>query len=68
MSDCEQCAALDGQPAPDATARKGEQRTICEDCGNANLAHDRAVWTDDGTSYCPTCRPRRPARAALEGK
>lgn len=38
-------------------ARKGEQRTICEACGNANLAHDRAAWTDDGTSYCPSCLP-----------
>lgn len=43
-------------PAPDATARRGEQRTTCDDCGNSNLAHDRAVWTDDGASYCPTCR------------
>ncbi len=38
-------------------ATKGEQRTICEACGNSNLAHDRAAWTDDGTSYCPSCLP-----------
>lgn len=42
-------------------ARKGEQRTICEACGNSNLAHDRAAWTDDGTSYCPSCLPPPPA-------
>ena len=36
-------------------ASKGEQRTICEACGNANLAHDRAAWADDGASYCPKC-------------
>lgn len=41
----------------DHDAKKGEQRTICDDCGNANLAHDRAVWMDDGSSYCPTCQP-----------
>lgn len=41
---------------PGHNANRGEQRTICEDCGNANLAHARAVWTDDGASYCPTCR------------
>ena len=49
-------ALLTAPSAPDHTARKGEQRTICEDCGNSNLAHDRAVWTDDGASYCPSCR------------
>ena len=42
-------------------ATKGEQRTICEACGNANLAHDRAAWTNDGTSYCPSCLPPPPA-------
>lgn len=42
-------------------ASKGEQRTICEACGNSNLAHDRAAWTDDGTSYCPSCLPSPPA-------
>lgn len=36
-------------------ASKGEQRTICEACGNANLSHDRAAWADDGASYCPKC-------------
>ena len=36
-------------------ARKGEQRTICEACGNTNLAHDRAAWADDGASYCQKC-------------
>lgn len=38
-------------------AKHGEQTTICDDCGNSNLAHDKAVWTQDGASYCPTCRP-----------
>lgn len=38
-------------------ARRGEQRTICAECGNSNLAHDRAVWTDDGSSFCPGCYP-----------
>lgn len=38
-------------------ANRGEQRTICEGCGNSNLAHSRAIWTDDGTSYCPPCFP-----------
>ena len=38
-------------------ATKGEQITVCDDCGNLNLAHDRAVWTEDGASYCPSCRP-----------
>jgi len=42
--------------AENHNARRGEQTTICDDCGNANLAHTRAVWTDDGASYCPTCR------------
>ena len=42
-------------------ATKGEQRTICEACGNSNLAHDRAAWTNDGTSYCPSCLPPPPA-------
>lgn len=35
-----------------------EQTTICEMCGNRNLAHDRAVWTEDGSSFCPPCYPR----------
>ncbi len=39
-------------------ANKGEQRTICESCGNSNLAHERAVWTDDGSSFCPACIPQ----------
>lgn len=38
-------------------AGKGEQRTICEGCGNSNLAADRAIWTDDGSSFCPECFP-----------
>lgn len=55
-------AHTDDKPAHSAfanseNARKGEQRTICEACGNANLAHDRAAWAEDGTSYCPQCRP-----------
>lgn len=39
-------------------ANKGEQRTICEACGNSNLAHGRAIWTDDGSSFCPSCAPQ----------
>jgi hypothetical protein len=35
----------------------GAQTTICDDCGNASLAHSLAVWTEDGASYCPSCRP-----------
>lgn len=38
-------------------ANRGEQRTICEECGNSNLAHSRAIWTGDGASYCPPCFP-----------
>lgn len=38
-------------------ANKDEQRTICEACGNSNIAHDRAVWTDDGSAFCPPCHP-----------
>jgi hypothetical protein len=33
------------------------QYTICDDCGNSILPHDGAVWTADGASYCPSCRP-----------
>ncbi len=50
-----------GEPTPQPMeARRGELRTICDDCGNSNLANDRAVWTDDWASYCPTCRTITP--------
>ena len=39
-------------------ADKGEQTTICDVCGNANLAHDRAKWSEDGSSFCPPCFPQ----------
>jgi len=32
------------------------QYTTCDDCGKSDLEHDKAVWTDDGASYCPSCR------------
>ena len=39
-------------------ARKAApQYTICDDCGNNCLEHDKAIWTADGASYCPACRP-----------
>ncbi len=38
-----------------------EQRTICDACGNEALSHDRALWADDGASYCPPCWPKEPA-------
>ncbi|WP_226560776.1 hypothetical protein [Salipiger thiooxidans] len=44
-------------------AKRGEQRTICEECGESELAHDRAVWTDDGSSFCPGCARRATAPA-----
>ena len=40
---------------PDRRART--QYTICDDCGNSTLEHNKAVWTTDGASYCQTCRP-----------
>lgn len=49
-------------------ARRGEQRTICVECGNSNLAHDRAVWTDDGSSFCPGCYPNPISKGVTEPK
>lgn len=48
---------------PEYNADRGEQRTICEACGNANLAHKRAKWTGDGSSYCPPCLPKETSDA-----
>ena len=47
--------------------RLGEQATICDDCG-AYLPHEVAVWTTDGASYCPSCRPEIVAMIEKEGK
>ncbi|MBR9840245.1 MAG: hypothetical protein GYB50_20480 [Rhodobacteraceae bacterium] len=44
-------------------AKRGEQRTICDECGESELAHDRAVWTEDGSSFCPGCARRAAAPA-----
>ena len=33
------------------------QYTICHDGGNATLPHEEAVWTDDESSFCPSCIP-----------
>lgn len=41
----------------DITAAKGEQRTMCDACGRADLAASRAVWTEDESSFCPECAP-----------
>lgn len=46
------------------TDRARVQYTICDDCGNSTLEHDKAVWTTDGASYCPTCRPMTADRRA----
>lgn len=40
---------------PKASTRKWPQETICEECGKW-IDHDTAMWADDGSSYCPTCR------------
>jgi len=45
-----------------------EQTTICDDCGNASLAHSLAVWTEDGASYCPSCRPEIAASPIRKGE
>jgi hypothetical protein len=45
------------------------QYTICDDCGGTDLEHDKAVWTEDGASYCPSCRPELAAiKARMEAK
>ncbi|MFN7882121.1 MAG: hypothetical protein ACK5PF_03780 [bacterium] len=46
----------------------GAQTTICDDCGNASLAHSLAVWTEDGASYCPSCRPEIAASPIRKGE
>lgn len=72
----EDCNWIAAGPAParepyaDHIAKRGEQRTICEECGESNLAHDRAIWTEDGSSsFCPGCAPRStaPAREVTDG-
>lgn len=51
--------AAAGEQKPVARLREAlELHTICDDCGNSSLAHDRAVWTDDGSSFCPGCFPK----------
>lgn len=45
---------------PSYNVRPGEQHTICDECGNMALAHDRAVWCDDGSCYCPPCARTAP--------
>jgi hypothetical protein len=37
-----------------------EQFTICDDCGKSDLYATDAVWTEDGSSFCPTCRTLTP--------
>ena len=34
-----------------------EQPANCEGCGRRDIAAVRAVWTEDGSSFCPTCAP-----------
>jgi hypothetical protein len=46
----------------------GAQTTICDDCGNVSLAHSLAVWTEDGASYCPSCRPEIAASPIRKGE
>ena len=64
------------EPTPEAKSRPrrmdywvpGAQSTICNDCGNPSLAHSLAVWTEDGASYCPSCRPEIAASPIRKGE
>lgn len=50
-------------------AGKGQQRTICHECGQSNLAAAKAVWTDDGSSFCPDgCAPQDTRKTVEDGE